>query len=838
DRMCRSQTNSCLSTSLFKKSLLSIFILFFSVLINHTGFTGIFRPAEAKASLPDSASGELTTTLEEKLSDIKVLTPDITINLPIEVPAYTDESCDPSGGEVCSSPAVTLWATLIRPTKTMEKLPTILVYTPYRREFMSILYLKLIPRGYNLLLVDIRGTGSSEGEWQAYDLVEHHDLKHIIDEFIPGQSWSNGKVGMIGPSYMAIDQFFAAALVDRDSATGEPVHLKAIFPILPLSDIYKDIAIQGGNLNMEFGSLWIGCIDALALFMPLLALGEENFNPSMEDLEAAADIWMTHLTQIPSNIEWMTRYESMIDCGWFDKKSPMCYWPDKPECGWGFAEGDNNSIAPGVSVFMTSGWFDIFTRGGVDMYNYGLKNHSNENKAMIVGEWYHFDGSFTMGLSSLENCSVPGRWFDWKVKGIEDPFMKEFPVILRVMGENRWRAEKSWPLPESRLENKTYYFSKHKPDIIDVHTYVNYSNHFSLVENIAQCDLNSENPEFNHSPLFLHGMLSRSSVRWAIGSQAIPSQVSKHWLNTNIDSLLPWEDERYDDTGVLAFSSDELAEDVEIVGPMTITFWAKSEFGDHFSALLAGEVVEYMGGLLNIDTGMITTLMDEEDVQWIAELNDVFPDGRARNISSGWLRASHRQRDPGEPAGQTEHALDPGYVPFDPFYCRSDRNPKEIVPGELYQYSIEIWPTCSVFKKGHRIRVTLSGSDFPHLLPVLVPSTNTIVIDDTHQARIDFTTTNTSSEGAAWKWIDDIDDYLVNHTDSPGSGSGSTANGDGSGGDTVSSGNSSGGCGSAAVAGTGYNPAFSVLPGFLSMIMYMLFPLGVIFVRRLMRRGR
>ncbi|MDI6743064.1 MAG: CocE/NonD family hydrolase C-terminal non-catalytic domain-containing protein, partial [Smithella sp.] len=77
--------------------------------------------------------------------------------------------------------------------------------------------------------------------------------------------------------------------------------------------------------------------------------------------------------------------------------------------------------------------------------------------------------------------------------------------------------------------------------------------------------------------------------------------------------------------------------------------------------------------------------------------------------------------------------VDPAYKAFDPFYFAPDKNPSPIADNTVYQYVVELWPTTNVFKKGHRIRVSISASDFPHLFPILRPSTNTIVIDENHQ---------------------------------------------------------------------------------------------------------
>jgi hypothetical protein len=104
--------------------------------------------------------------------------------------------------------------------------------------------------------------------------------------------------------------------------------------------------------------------------------------------------------------------------------------------------------------------------------------------------------------------------------------------------------------------------------------------------------------------------------------------------------------------------------------------------------------------------------------------------------------------------------LDPSYTAFDPFYSYPDMYPDLIEDSVVYPYVIEFWPTCNVFKKGHRIRLSVSGSDFPHFMPILRPSDNTIVIDSTHPANIEFDLINKENEGKDWKWIGSPKHYL------------------------------------------------------------------------------
>jgi hypothetical protein len=61
--------------------------------------------------------------------------------------------------------------------------------------------------------------------------------------------------------------------------------------------------------------------------------------------------------------------------------------------------------------------------------------------------------------------------------------------------------------------------------------------------------------------------------------------------------------------------------------------------------------------------------------------------------------------------------------------------------------------------------VSISASDFPHLLPVLRPSTSALVIDRAHPAQLDFTAVIDSNEGTEWKWIEDVNRYLTGAKD-------------------------------------------------------------------------
>ena len=67
-------------------------------------------------------------------------------------------------------------------------------------------------------------------------------------------------------------------------------------------------------------------------------------------------------------------------------------------------------------------------------------------------------------------------------------------------------------------------------------------------------------------------------------------------------------------------------------------------------------------------------------------------------VAQGWLRASHRKLD-------LQRSL-----PYRPYHTHDEQQP--LVPGEVYELDIEIWPTCIVVPKGYRIALTIRGKDY------------------------------------------------------------------------------------------------------------------------------
>lgn len=719
--------------------------------------------ADEYGPLSGATGTAITSRLKANGVDTTKIHIDLNVRLSIPEQTRTDADGNPAYDANSAGPTIPpidLWAILVRPGGG-KKLPTIVVPTCYRRDVFVLLYANMVLSDYNLLVVDIRGSGSSNGWWSSFDTPEHYDIAYVVDKWIPAQAWSDGTVGMIGPSYLGITQLLTAGNIERD-AKGEPTHLKAIFPLVPMSDVYKDIVVPGGMIDIEFMLVWLGITDVLALLPPLTALGDAQ-SPDMNPIQEAWDIWKQHYAALSLQVDWLTNDAAMrTDGDFYDRRSSMLYWPIKPDPaaaygGYAYPEGGKTFPAR-LPVFLTGGWYCIFTRGTCNTYQYGLPEQALGDKAFLVGPWYHAEAMLGLGVGSMMLNQAAVRWFDLKIKGIGASFTADYPVLLYVMGADRWRAEKSWPLPKSRVADKTYYLSTRKASPIegDWFSTSNQDLNYSLTEEPNVEDYSGTAPVLKHNPPNFHGALSRSSTRWLMGMPAIFAQVSRYLLGQDVDSAQFWEDERKDEVGVLTFTTEPLAQDTEIAGPLKLTFWARTKFNAALTQAMIDQafVAIKKSFAISDDNDLLLDAMTRRDVQWIVEINDVYPDGRAKNITSGWLSAWHRPYDPADPT-----RLDPAYRAFDPFYDHADKFPSPIEEGVLYPYVIEVWPTDNMFKQGHRIRVSISASDFPHLLPNLRPSTNTLVIDaNNHQARLDCTVVKNdpAAKGTTWDWISDI----------------------------------------------------------------------------------
>src|SRR5437764_587430 len=140
--------------------------------------------------------------------------------------------------------------------------PVLLTQTPYGKDSVGSVGsgtgedTYLVERGYIDVVADVRGTGDSGGQFGLFDPAQQQDGATLV-RWAARLPHSDGKVGLYGDSYLGINQLLTVGQLGPNS----PV--KAIFPVISANDIYRDTSFDGGLIDVEFGSLYVGLTGSL-----------------------------------------------------------------------------------------------------------------------------------------------------------------------------------------------------------------------------------------------------------------------------------------------------------------------------------------------------------------------------------------------------------------------------------------------------------------------------------------------------------------------------------------------------------------------------------------------
>ena len=228
-----------------------------------------------------------------------------------------------------------------------------------------------------------------------------------------------------------------------------------------------------------------------------------------------------------------------------------------------------------------------------------------------------------IGHSGAPDITETIRWLDYVLKG-QDTGIKDEPPIKIEVREGKWRFENRWPLKRTRF-TKFYFHS---------------------VDGSRKGTLNTTAPADEPPTTYICDPKDPVLTLGANGShQSIPELIEVGPVDQRPN------ENRQD---VLVYTSVSLTTAIEVIGPVEVRLYATSS---------------------------------AKDTDFTIKLIDVYPDGRALNITEGIVRARFRKSI------------------WEP--------PSLITPGRIYEYKIELLPVAIVFAKGHRIRVHLSSSSWP-----------------------------------------------------------------------------------------------------------------------------
>jgi putative CocE/NonD family hydrolase len=285
-------------------------------------------------------------------------------------------------------------------------------------------------------------------------------------------------------------------------------------------------------------------------------------------------------------------------------------------------------------ALLLGGWYDNYAAEATETFLAFRRHAASEtlraSHRLLIGPWSHgFPGSSRLGEvdygpEALKETDSPQRWLDCLLHDRPASAFMEKPVRLFVMGLNQWRDEDDWPLARTRYTP----FFLHAGGVLD-----------------TRAPDRPEPPDrYTYDP-----------------ADPVPTLGGNHSVGPYNPGLYDFckpgaYDQRplYGRRDIVSYTTAPLETDTEVTGPVKLVLHASSS---------------------------------APDTDFVAKLVDVYPDGRALNITEGVIRARFREDVWGAP--------------------------KLMEPGRTYTFTLDLQVTANVFFAGHRIRLDITSSNFP-----------------------------------------------------------------------------------------------------------------------------
>ncbi len=276
----------------------------------------------------------------------------------------------------------------------------------------------LTEHGYAHVIVDVRGTGKSEGSYRGWMSSDEARDAYDVIEWAAEQDWCDGNVGMAGVSYYGAIQLAAAAL--------QPPHLKAIMPLNAPADYYREGSYHGGVLHTFFDYIYMVYARGRQVSDVVAEASPEELEAIVERLTSDADLGMyAGLHNTAANPQ---RAPLFFDVLANPLDGPF-YWERSA-----YRSYDRIKIP----VYTGSGWWaygHMHLRGAFQHYE-GI----DAPKKLFIESRIEADAP----MDEAYNAELV-RWYDHWLKGAANGIMDEPPIKVHVRGHG-WREENEWPL--------------------------------------------------------------------------------------------------------------------------------------------------------------------------------------------------------------------------------------------------------------------------------------------------------------------------------------------------------------------------------------------------------
>lgn len=406
------------------------------------------------------------------------------------------------------------------------------------------------------------------------------------------------------------------AVVSLQIAMQAPPHLKAIIVRSGTDDVFTEWTNPGGSPRPYMYENYATLMTAY------------NFAPPHPEEcgERWAEIWQEHLEK---NVPWGLGFISHLGDGpyWRDRSLRDKY--DRIQC----------------PVFVVGGWADWY-------YTPLLRTFMNVDvpKRALIGPWSHLWPEHAIPGPRIDGLRECLKWFGQWLKGVDTGVMDEPPVTVfvrehvepsTIIMEDRgeFRCESEWP-PARAIETPMY---------------------LQVGGRLASGPCNAPAPDGD----------AHEYRAAAIGVAA-----GMHGGGPFAPSWTMPLDQRADEAYSLAYTTDPLESDVEVMGQPK--------------------------AILHVSSTADLTM-------FVVKLCDVAPDGTSALVTKGYLNATHRES-----------------------HCE----PSPLKPGKTYELEIELLACAYRFRAGHRIRVDIASSDFQNVWPTPKSCVNTVYRDADHPSRI------------------------------------------------------------------------------------------------------
>ena len=579
-----------------------------------------------------------------------------------------------------------------------EPQPALLYRTPYDKRTRTHVEEQgryYAARGYVVALQDVRGRFASEGEF--YLLKNEAEDGADTVEWLADQPYCDGQVGTMGTSYMAWTQ--------SGLATQDPDGLAAMFVNQGAASAWDAVLRHNGAFELRWLT-WAFTYGA-------------PFDP-----EFSADV----VTGEPGDpavqrqlVNANTR-ELLADWPVLPGQSPLRHAPDHESWAFDFMTTpgesefwDDPSInftehyeaMADVPTVYSGSWYDSYTKATCDNFE-ALADEQESDQFLVMGPWTHggqntwtrtFSGETEFGdAAAVDYLATRLAFFDHYLKG-KDTWSDRAPVSYfrmgvddsgeggevatasaestdtvlpagaspttveepRANGEDRlrhggtWAEAESWPLPDT--EFTTFYahgdgtLAREPPEAEASATTYEFDPRDPVPTVGGNC---SSYYTFEESDDSLAELPVSSRRKESLTGRGGYDQRSREW-SVGVDDPQPLG-ERDD---VVVFRTPPLEEPVEIAGPIRVSVFGETD---------------------GPDTDFTAKLVDEYPAS--ADYPEGFALNLADSICRGRYRGWRREADP-------------------------------LVPGDVYEFEMEPYPTANRFGKGHRIRLDISSSNFP-----------------------------------------------------------------------------------------------------------------------------